>query len=269
MRCLDLFSGIGGFSLGLERAGMETVAFCEYDKKCRKVLQKHWPEVPQFNDVRTLTGEQLERQGITTDLICAGMPCQPYSRGNWLRKGRGDIRDMSGEAIRLVREIEPAIFIGENTEGFLDIGYDALADDLENAGYSCEAISIPSCAVGLPTLERHVWIIASTSGKRLQRYVEKTMENIEALSWDYIIKLRHIEALSWELQRSDTGIGARWDLSRPRVHRSGERVSGRMDRNKQLKNAVDPVVIEQIGRAIIEVENERSTEKKRKFEAKK
>mgnify|MGYP003671718384 FL=1 len=255
MRCLDLFSGIGGFSLGLERAGIETVAFCEYDKKCRKVLQKHWPEVPQFNDVRTLTGEQLERRGITTDLICAGMPCQPYSRGNWLRKGRGDIRDMSGEAIRLVREIEPAIFIGENTEGFLDIGYDAFADDLENEGYSCEAISIPSCAVGLPTLERHVWIIASTSGKRLQRYVEKTMENIEALSW--------------KLQRGDTGVGGRWDLSRPRVHRSGERVSGRMDRNKQLGNAVDPVVIEQIGRAIIEVENESSTEKKRKFEAKK
>jgi site-specific DNA-cytosine methylase len=71
--------------------------------------------------------------------------------------------------------------------------------------------------------------------------------------------MENIEALSWKLQRGDTGVGGRWDLSRPRVHRSGERVSGRMDRNKQLGNAVDPVVIEQIGRAIIEVENESST----------
>ena len=243
MRCLDLFSGIGGFSLGLERAGMETVAFCEYDKKAQLVLKKHWPDVPMFDDVRTLTGEQLERAGITTDLICGGFPCQPYSRASagWdARGGRGDIRDMSGEAIRLVREIKPTVFIGENTEGFLDIGYDAFADDLENEGYACAAISIPACSVGLPTLERHVWIVATTCGERLQGYIEKTMENIERLSR--------------ELRGGDTGVAGRWDLSRPRVYGSGEGFPGRMVRNKQLGNAVDPVVIEQIGRAIMEVQ---------------
>ncbi len=73
MKVLDLFSGIGGFALGLERAGMETVAFCEYDEKARLVLKKHWPDVPMYNDVKTLTGEQLEKEGITDiGLICGG-----------------------------------------------------------------------------------------------------------------------------------------------------------------------------------------------------
>ena len=239
MRVLDLFSGIGGFSLGLERAGMETVAFCEYDEKCRQVLAKHWPDVPQYNDVRTLTGEQLEQDGIgDIGLICGGFPCQPYSRGNWRRQGRGDVRDLSGEAIRLVRELKPTVFVGENTEGFIDIGYDAFADDLADQGYASEAISIPACSVGLPTLERHVWIIAATCRQRLQGYIEKTIQNIEVLSW--------------ELRGSDTGVRSRWDLSRPRVCGSGQRVPGRMDRLKQLGNAVDPIIPEIIGRAIME-----------------
>ena len=79
MRVLDLFSGIGGFSLGLERAGMTTVAFCEYEDFPRRVLAKHWPNVPCYPDVRTLTKEQLAADGITADLICGGYPCQPFS----------------------------------------------------------------------------------------------------------------------------------------------------------------------------------------------
>lgn len=74
MRVLDLFSGIGGFSLGLERAGFETVAFCEIDKKCHKVLQKHWPNVPIFEDVCTLTKEVLDERGISVDVICGAYP---------------------------------------------------------------------------------------------------------------------------------------------------------------------------------------------------
>ena len=77
---LDLFSGIGGFSLGLEKAGMETVAFCENDAKCRQVLTKHWPTVPQFEDVKELSKEVLDEKGITDiGLICGGFPCQDIS----------------------------------------------------------------------------------------------------------------------------------------------------------------------------------------------
>ena len=80
MNVLDLFSGIGGFSLGLERAGFKTVAFCEIDPKCRLVLKKHWPDVPIYEDIKELTYERLQRDGIgTIDLLCGGFPCQPFS----------------------------------------------------------------------------------------------------------------------------------------------------------------------------------------------
>ena len=76
MNVLDLFSGIGGFSLGLERAGMKTVAFCEIDKKCQSVLKKHWSDVPIFDDVTNLKGEDIEE---TVDVICGGFPRQDIS----------------------------------------------------------------------------------------------------------------------------------------------------------------------------------------------
>src|SRR5579872_6873575 len=76
---LDLFSGIGGFSLGLERAGMRTVAFCEVNDFCRRVLAKHWPSVPCYDDVRTLTADRLRADGIAPDIICGGFPCQDLS----------------------------------------------------------------------------------------------------------------------------------------------------------------------------------------------
>ena len=86
LRVLDLFSGIGGFSLGLERAGMSTVAFCEIDPFCRAVLAQHWPEVPIYDDVTTLTADTLARDGIDVDVICGGFPCQDISHAG---KGAG------------------------------------------------------------------------------------------------------------------------------------------------------------------------------------
>ncbi|MCP4974599.1 MAG: DNA cytosine methyltransferase, partial [Maribacter sp.] len=79
MKVLDLFSGIGGFSLGLERAGMKTVAFCEIEEYPRKVLNKHWPDVPIYKDVRSLNYERLKSDGIFPDVICGGFPCQDIS----------------------------------------------------------------------------------------------------------------------------------------------------------------------------------------------
>ena len=95
MRVLDLFSGIGGFSLGLERAGMTTVAFCEIEPFCRRVLAKHWPGVPCYNDIRTLSAERLAADGISVDVICGGFPCQDISyAGGGGRLGRRKIRIM-------------------------------------------------------------------------------------------------------------------------------------------------------------------------------
>lgn len=239
MKLFDVFSGVGGNSLGLERTGFEVVAFCEIEKYPQKILKKHWPDVPIYEDVRNVTREQLEADGITgIEAICAGFPCQPYSRANWRRKGRGDIRDLSSETIFLVSDIKPTVFIGENTEGFIDIGLAPFIDDLEEIGYYAETLSIPACSVGLPTLERHVWIIATTSRERSQRIIEKTIQNIEALQGEF--------------QRGNKGIRGRWLLPESRVCRAGQGVPNWMDRVKALGNAVDPIIPEIIGRAIMD-----------------
>ena len=161
MRVLDLFSGIGGFSLGLERAGMETVAFCEYDKKCRQVLKKHWPRVPQYEDVRTLTKEQLDKDGITDiGLICGGYPCQPFSTAG-KRQGEADDRALWKEYFRLIKEIRPTWVIAENVAGHISMGLDNVLADLESEDYAVQTFVIPACAVDAKHRRDRVWIIAN------------------------------------------------------------------------------------------------------------
>src|SRR6188472_775133 len=111
---LSLFSGIGAFDLGLERTnGFKTAAFVEIDPFCRRVLAKHWPGVPQYDDVRTITGARLAADGIVPDVICGGFPCQPHSVAG--RRGASDDeRDLWPEFARLVREIRPRWVLAEN-----------------------------------------------------------------------------------------------------------------------------------------------------------
>ena len=122
MRVLDLFSGIGGFSLGLERAGMQTVAFCEADAKARLVIKKHWPAIPIYEDVRTLTHDQLERDGIgPIDLVCGGFPCQPFSHAG-KRMGAADDRDLWPEMFRVIKDVRPGWVLAENVTGLANMG---------------------------------------------------------------------------------------------------------------------------------------------------
>jgi len=299
MRVLDLFSGIGGFSLGLERAGMETVAFCEYDEKCRKVLKKHWPDVPQYNDVRTLTAEQLKNDGITIDLICGGYPCQPFSTAG-KRAGEEDDRHLWPEVLRLIQEIRPAWVLCENVAGHISMGLDSVLADLEGEGYQQQVFIIPACAVGAYHRRDRVWILAHadelTNGQ--QHIDAATQHNNERA----VSTLAHTESeRRGEAGKSSTGrsIGAtgasaasenvadtdsergrsgatgakdagharqssrdtrydrsgvgRW-LPEPAVGRVADGVPGRVDRLKQLGNAVVPQVVEMIGRAIMESE---------------
>src|SRR4051812_44694802 len=115
MNVLDLFSGIGGFSLGLERAGMRTVAFCEIDPECREQLAGLWPGVPIFDDVRTLRGVQVG----SADVICGGFPCQDISVVSRKRAGlEGEHSGLWIEFARLVRELRPTYVIVENSPSF-------------------------------------------------------------------------------------------------------------------------------------------------------
>ena len=138
MRVLDLFSGIGGFSLGLERAGMTTVAFCEVDPFCRAVLRKHWPEVPVYDDVQTLSATRLVADGIGVDVICGGFPCQDISIAG---KGAGLAGKRSGlwyEFHRLIHEIKPHYAIIENVSALRSKGLDDVLRSLTEIGYDAE-----------------------------------------------------------------------------------------------------------------------------------
>jgi DNA (cytosine-5)-methyltransferase 1 len=120
LRVLDLFSGIGGFSLGLERTGgFETVAFCEIEPFPRAVLKKHWPEVPCYEDVRTLTAERLAADGIAVDVICGGFPCQDLSAAGKRAGLSGARSGLWGEICRLICEIGPRYAVMENVAGLL------------------------------------------------------------------------------------------------------------------------------------------------------
>ena len=143
MRVLDLFSGIGGFSLGLESAGMETVAFCEQDKFCQKVLAHHWPDLPIHSDITELNG--YEYRGAV-ELICGGFPCQPFSVAG-KRRGKEDDRALWPEMLRVIREVAPRWVIGENVSGIIAMELDQVLFDLESEGYTCWTFVIPACAV--------------------------------------------------------------------------------------------------------------------------
>ena len=163
---LDLFSGIGGFSLGLEATGeFETVAFCDYDPFCQKVLRKHWENVPIYGDIKELTYEKLKANGINNiDIITGGYPCQPFSvAGN--KKGEQDPRHLWPEYFRLVQECRPTWVIGENVGGHIKLGLDTVLKDLESEGYSARTFSISASSIGANHKRERVWIIANSNDR--------------------------------------------------------------------------------------------------------
>ncbi|MBO9437315.1 DNA (cytosine-5-)-methyltransferase [Sulfitobacter sp. R18_2] len=169
LRVLDLFSGIGGFSLGLERTGgFETVAFCEIEEFPRKVLAKHWPEVPCYHDVTKLTGDILERDGIAVDVITGGFPCQDISTaGRQAGIGEGTRSGLWSEIVRLIGELQPRYVIVENVANLLSGPsekrggwFGRVLGDLAECGYDAEWENIPASALGAPHRRERVWLVA-------------------------------------------------------------------------------------------------------------
>lgn len=157
LKVLDIFSGIGGFSLGLERTGgFETVAFCEIDPFCRRVLAKHWPNVPVFEDVKDLSADAVGH----VDIICGGFPCQDISLAG---EGKGLDGERSGlwrEIARLVGEIRPRYVFVENVAALLSRGMGTVLGDLATLGYDAEWHCIPAAALGAQHIRDRIWIVA-------------------------------------------------------------------------------------------------------------
>jgi DNA (cytosine-5)-methyltransferase 1 len=250
LRLLDLFSGIGGFSLGLERSGaFEAVAFCEIEPYCRKVLAKHWPSVRCYEDVRTLTADALSRDGIVVDAICGGFPCQDIS---FAGKGAGLAGERSGlwsEYARLIGELRPRIVIVENVAALLGRGLARVLGDLAALGYDAEWHCIRAADVGAPHLRDRLWIVAHAIGLSEWRGAG-WREAISGWSCDDPQRSSYdAEAVADAIGEGRKEWGAHdWWLSEPDVGRVAHGVPARVDRLRALGNAVVPQIPELIGR---------------------
>jgi DNA (cytosine-5)-methyltransferase 1 len=165
LRTLDLFSGIGGFSLGLESTGFfETIGFVEKDKFCQKVLKKHWSNINIEEDIRNVKGEKYQ-----ADVVTGGFPCQPFSVAG-KRKSTADDRYLWDEMLRVIRETKPRWVIGENVEGIVNINEGMVLrqvlNDLENEGFKSQCIIIPASGIGAWHQRKRIWIIANSSSQR-------------------------------------------------------------------------------------------------------
>lgn len=242
MNVLDLFSGIGGFSLGLERAGMRTVAFCEIDPYARAVLRKHWPDVPCYEDVRELDATRLAADGIAVDVICGGFPCQDISFAGGGAGLAGERSGLWSEIARLVSELRPRYVIVENVAALLVRGIGDVLGGLARIGYDAEWSVVSACSVGAPHVRRRVFIVA---------YPDSIYGRPRV--WD--TAAREI----WPLQAIDSFEDSRasWRtrLANPSALYGGANgAAGGMDRNRAIGNAVVPQVVEVIGRAILTAE---------------
>lgn len=157
---LSLFSGIGGLDLAAEWAGFRTVGQCEWADYPRAVLEKHWPGLPRWRDIRTLTGDDFfEKTGLrTVTVLSGGFPCQPFSTAG-KRRGKDDDRYLWPEMLRVISEIRPTWVVGENVAGIVNMALDTVLSDLESIGYSCQALVIPACAVDAPHRRDRVAIV--------------------------------------------------------------------------------------------------------------
>jgi len=269
MRVLDLFSGIGGFSLGLERAGMRTVAFCEIEPYCRAVLSKHWPGVPCYGDIRELTANRLAADGIAIDVICGGFPCQDLS---FAGKGAGLAGKRSGlwrEYSRLISELRPGYVIVENVSALLNRGLGQVLGDLATIGYDAEWHCIPASYVGAPHRRDRIWIVAYPNCSECKTRQSESFRNGSHKKGDSGAALNGISlANTTSIEGNDTRkdgqarlrfktggcrgeCGATQWSSEPDVGRVAHGISSRVDRLRALGNSVVPQIPEIIGRAIL------------------
>ena len=262
----SLFSGIGGFDLGLERAGLRILWQCESNPFCREVLAKHWPAVPCYQDARELPSDVAR-----VDLICGGYPCQPFSAAG-LRGGTADDRYLWPAFARAIRVLRPRYALMENVAGHLSLGFDRTLADLAALGYDTEWTCIPAAAVGAPHIRNRVFVMAHANGRRLPRVDVDARDGREVPRERFVRLFRgsderaHVADANGKRRDGRPGIqeAARqtgcdalernnpWSVE-PDVGRMAHGVPSRVDRLRALGNAVVPQVAELIGRRLIEV----------------
>jgi len=290
MNVLDLFSGIGGFSLGLERSGMKTVAFCEQDVECRKVLNKYWPNVKIFKDIKNMKykdnhfghskGEGAFWNETEIDLICGGFPCQDISIAGKQKGLKGERSSLWFEFKRIIKEVRPKYVIVENVANLRNQGLNEILKDFGSIGYDCEWHIISARSIGAPHLRERIWIIAhanveKTPGLPSTEASERT--GIRIKSGDGVNKspnsndFRFWKPTSSEKEKSEwwaktTANLSHWSKIEPPICGVANGLSGKLDRPrkeriKQLGNSVVPQIPELIGRALMNYEKQKKDNK--------
>tara|TARA_R100000306_G_C4320736_1_gene115016 strand:+ start:95 stop:658 length:564 start_codon:yes stop_codon:yes gene_type:complete len=161
LKLFDFCSGIGGFSLGLEATlRFETVAFCESDEFCQKIIKKHWPSVPIYSDLIKLSQDEEAIRSIPyADIYTAGIPCQPFSVAG-RKKGEKDPRHLWPYLFKIIKQKRPPYCLIENVAGFVTMALDPLLHELESQGYATRAFIVPASSVNAPHKRERVWVIA-------------------------------------------------------------------------------------------------------------
>ena len=294
MKILDLFSGIGGFSYASERlvGGFETVAFCEQDEFCKKILHKHWPTIPIINDVKELADNANEFRGIV-DIVCGGFPCQPVSVAG-LQRADQDDRYLWEEMFRVIQGCKPRWVIAENVTGLINIKggvlFESVQADLESEGYSVQSIVLPAASKNAPHRRDRIWIIGyvtmahtdsrlcgrgrtiGTDREDSKRRLHPTQK--EQATHDLRSKTIGRNTVRGETEDTatdfstveprfcgmDDGIPSRldefegWEVEPEDIPRVATSIKNRTERLKCLGNSIVPQVVAEIFRAIKETE---------------
>lgn len=274
MKVLDLFSGIGGFSLGLERAGFETVAFCEIEPFCQKILKKHWPEVPIYDDVTKLDGKQFRE---SVDVVCGGFPCQDLSICGKQEGFNGERSSLYTEMLRIISECEPKYAIFENVTNLL-LGESGrwmakFLYDLAQIGFDAEWHCMEAAYIGATHRRDRVWIIAYPALEHDRACDQisvgrQEQESREGASRNEVLtnaiskheqggsKIAHYLKQQTEYRRNDPNFRGRFDITEPALRRADDGLHRRLDKARlaAIGNAVVPQIPELIGLAIMQAE---------------
>ena len=235
MNVLSLFSGVGGLELGLERAGMTTVGQVEIDPFCRRVLAKHWPEVPRHDDVTTCIDWWRSEPRPRVDVVAGGFPCQPVSVA-----GRGlaqaDERWLWPEMHAVITELQPTWVVAENVPGLRRRGLTTVVADLEHTGYRVRVGLISACAMGAPHPRERLFILAHASGEG-------------RCPWGSVGGLA--DRVPGRGRFQPEPVGRSWWAGEPGFLRMAHGVPGGVDRRRAIGNAVVPQVAQRVGELIM------------------
>ena len=269
----SLFSGIGGFDLGLERAGMKVIWQSEIDQFACKVLQKHWPSVPNLGDITKIDWTKIERP----DIVCGGYPCQPFSTAG-RRGGENDPRHLWPAMHNAICQLRPRYAIMENVRGHLSLGFGRVLGDLAEIGYDTEWQVIPAAAVGAPHKRDRVFIVAypNSEGRQRGSRVQTRKTKLRGFDLQGTNSGRSSDLANANSRQVDGGNGGnetnrsqifsrrdkqrgtasdegwKWWEFEPDLGRVANGVPNRVDRLKGLGNAIVPQVAELVGALVVE-----------------